>query len=384
MKLSISESSRPQNLDELVGLTHIKNIIKYSIEGSQKLNEPPPSFCIFGPPGCSKTTVAKIIGRCNGGNFIEMMGDSIRNASDVEQLASTCQDKDTIFIEEAHGLPKAGQLPLLTWLEEFKLYTDSGPVDCPKTTFVFSSTNAGKLCRPLRERCKTLQTSFFTIDEIKTILVKAGLKLDLNLSSDLEGLTLLAQSSRGTPRVAILHRLDLLRKVMAVENMPYNFSTVQFMLDKNNINEYGLESNDIKYCETLYDKLSENNKRPVSKKIICQCTGFEEDVVDIIESYLQQISAIRVGTQGRILTPLGCEILDRPPLIISNVEASKVTAIDMERLKIMIQDPDIRRQGMRRVASEFNLKYGPDNAIIKIALEKIGATAKRRAGIVLH
>jgi hypothetical protein len=48
----------------------------------------------------------------------------------------------------------------------------------------------------------------------------------------------------------------------------------------------------------------------------------------------------------------------------------------------MVIDESVRKKGMKGIAESFGLKYGPDNHLLKSALEEIGYTVKRRAGIV--
>lgn len=385
LNLPISEIARPTSLDELIGLDHIKNTIKYSIEGAKKLSNTPPPFIVQGPAGCSKTTIAKIIGKYNGGQFHETMGYNLKGPSDIETLASICKDGDTIFIEEAHSMCKKSQIPLLTWLEEYKLYSESGPLDVPRVGFVFSTTNADYLIKPLRERCKILQTSFFKLDQIKQILNNASKKIGMNLGEDDNALTLLAQCSRGTPRIAIYHRLDMLRNVMAVDNLPYNNSTVEWMLKNNNIHPWGLESLDISYCETLYNKMLNSDNRPVSMKNMAQSLGVDSGMIDLAEQYLLQIDAIRIESRGRTLTAFGAALIGKNPLNTNPLSILKrINKIDIVRLQELVKDENVRKGGMKKLSELLGLKYGPDNDIMRTALAKIGCSVRQHVGIVMN
>ncbi len=379
----ISSHVRPTEMSELVGLDNIKALINLDIEGSKALKQPIPSYIIGGPAGTGKSTIATIISGMTGGSVVKYIGSDLKNGESVYDIASVAKDNDVVYIEEAHTIGKSAQVILLEWIENFQLLGGGAAgMSAPKTCFVLPTTNVGKLSKPLRERCRIISTSYYTVPSLERILLKAGEKCGIDLGTDVEALSLLAKSSRGTPRKAVLHRLDLLRKVMAVYNLPYSLETVIKTLQINNINEWGLESGDIKYLEVIYEKMIGNRNRPVSKKIIQQCTGLDEDVIDnIIESYLQQINAVRITGQGRLITAFGCELIDEDPLDMNSLDRMAFNMIDLDELKVLVEDPEICSGGMKVVSEKIGLRYGPDNAMLKSALERIGYTCKRRVGI---
>lgn len=384
---------RPDKIDDLVGLEHVKSILKYDIAGSKILRQNMPSYLVAGPSGSGKSTIAGMISNLTGGQVYKSLGSELKKDDNVYSIAQVVKDNDIVYIEEAHSISKNAQMVLLEWIENFKLLGGgNGGMDAPKVCFILPTTNPGKIGKPLRERCRTLYTSYYKVSELELILANAGRHFGVDLTTCPEALSLLARCSRGTPRTAISNRLDNLRKVMAVDGLPYNLTTVQLMLNLNKINEWGLEMNDLKYAETAYLKIVSNKNRPVSKRIIQQATGLDEDVVDnVIEPYLQQIGVIQVQHGGRMITPFGCEVIDQEPIVAqppSNkiLEAIATTAglkdIDSDELKTFVQDPSHPKMTMEMVASKFGLRPGTDNSVIRVALEKIGYTARRRAGII--
>lgn len=382
MEISISEKTRPSTLEQIVGCDYIKQTIKYSVTGAAKLNETPPHFLLSGSAGTGKTTVARAIGECNGGEFHQIMGYDLKSSEDIQGLAASVKSKDCILIDEAQAMNAKAQVALLSWLEDYRISTENGRVDAPRVSFCFATTNPGKLSRPLRERCKNLQLSFYSLNQLKQILYNAGLKYNLNLRSDDDALTLLAQCSRGIPRIAILHRLDLLRKMMIVDNLPYNLTTVENMLKINKINEFGLEANDMKYLEVLYDKLTDNSNKPVSKKIISQCVGLDDDGIDVLESYLNMISAIRILSNGRTLTPFGCELINKPIITSFNAKKASAVRVDIEKMKKFLEDKGNHKKGMKGLADFLGLTYGKDNHLLREALKTLGYQPVQRAGII--
>ena len=380
-----SEVVRPTNTEDLVGLENVKNSIKYAVLGAKRLNETIPHFIIAGPPGCSKTTTARIIGSYSGGQFYQKMGFDLKTPSDIDDIRMDVNDNDVVFIEEAHTMHKKAQVALLTWLEQYKVFVGEGPgEDAPHVCFIFATTNPGKLSKPLRDRCEKLYTSYYKITDLEEILARAGSKLGLDLRSQPDALRRLAKSSRGTPRIAINSRLGSLRKVMIVDGLPYNLDTVNHMLQLGGINEWGLEKADIEYCHALAAKLATSN-RSVSKQILTHTTGFDEDFIDIIEMYLNQIGAITISSSGRSLTPFGYEIIgikrDEVAAVVQGTNTTPVVDIDMKKLADLIEDPQIRKSGMKYVAGQLGLCYGVDNAKLQAALNELGYRARRRIGI---
>lgn len=304
---------RPQSLDEIVGMETNKKILYYDINGSLELGQPIPSYIISGPSGTGKTTLAMIIADMAKSQVYRYMGTEIKSIDTLRDIGEQCEDLDIIYIEEAHSLNKSIQTAMLDWIENF-LFPNG---ECaPKVTFILPTTNPGKLLKPLRERCKQLHVSIYSVDEIKRILINAASKINIDLESDEAALDLLARCSRGIPRIAVSNRLDSLHKLITIDRVPYNMDTVKNMLETQGINEWGLESSDLIYLETLYDKIR-SGRRPVSKQNLCSSTGFDIDnIEEIIERYLLQINAIRIDPRGRMITNFGCEILNKTnPLV---------------------------------------------------------------------
>lgn len=392
---SLTMKVRPQSIDEIVGMEYNKQIIKYDVLGARALNEPVPSYIFAGPPGTGKTTLGDVIAihskRPNGesSEVFKMLGSNIKSPEDLIDIAVQCKDGDIIFLEEAHSIGGGSknsaycQALLLEWIENFRILGSAGTMnfgpngDAPKVCFLFPTTNPGKLSFALRTRCKILHTSYYNLSDMEEIIRRSANKFGMNVDSDPAALRLLAQSSRGTPRVAIMHRLDSLRKVMTVDQLPYCLTTVRKCLQINNINDWGLEANDIKYCHILYNKIIENSGRPIAKKTMEHSLGFSSDLIDIIEAYLHQIDAITIDTRGRKLNQFGCNIIGKN-FITGEVKNN----IDEGRLKEILKDSDVRRTGMKGIMGDFGLTYGKDNSRMKAALYACGFIVKRRIGIV--
>lgn len=382
--------TRPQNLDELVGLKDIKDRLMYESIGAKLRNSKPPSYILTGPPGLGKTTIAHILSKNIGsgkGTVHRHLGADISSPDELYGLLQTAKDDDVFFIEEAHCINRKVDSVLLPLIEEGKILggQDWGLLIPPKVSFIFSTTSSGRLSHALRTRCKSIHLGFYNVEDLKEIIRRAAIKYNVEVNDD-EGLTLLAQSSRGTPRIAVEHRLESVLNVMAVDNVPFSKDVVQKSLKLNNINDFGLERNDMDYCDTLY-RIQSQTQRPVSVKTLTQALGLADDVVVTIESYLQQIGVIQVMSKGRILTEAGCGIIGKPPITTTiNEIFDKVENTQNPQSETKLDDLISRIESgefktLKDISQAYSLPYPTSNSVILEKLSQIGYTSKQRKGI---
>jgi Holliday junction DNA helicase RuvB len=391
---NITNLTRPTELKELIGMETIKQRVDLAINGARLRGMSLPSFIVEGPPGTGKSTIAGIISSMTGGEVHKCLGSDITDPQDIYDLAAQSKDNDVWFIEEAHTIgggskkSKYVQAVILEMVENGKLLGGSAMtiLEAPKVCIVLPTTSAGKLSEPLRTRCSILHTHYYTIDQIKQILLRAATKLGIDIAHDDDALTLLAKSSRGSPRIAVMQRLDGLANVMAVNKVRFNEKSVREFFKIYEINEWGLEGADLAYCKALYHNML-NTGRPASKKTMEQLLGMSEDTLtEVVENYLIQIGAVNIETKGRVITDFGCEIIGMEPIRFNSIEKMMVEQsigqIDMDKLEQLLRDPNMRKGGMKVIAGPLGLTYGPDNPRLQAALMSLGYEARRRAGIV--
>lgn len=394
---------RPSTFDEIIGLDRQKILLQYEILGAIKRNKRLPHFLISSPPGLGKTTIAHILAKSTNGQIHRKLGTDIRKPMDVYDLAVNCKDGDIVFIEEAHGIGRLASTVLLPWMEEgviiggrsiANLVTDKAP----NVSFIFPTTNAGKLSEALRNRCLNVQIDYYSEDEIQKIIVRAGKIYGKDLSICPEALALLAQSSRGTPRTAVEGRVEPILNIMVVDDLEFNLETVIKYFAVHNINMHGLDESDIRYCEVLYNLTKENGGRPSSFKSLCQATGYSEDVVsNIIESYLIKSGIIRVESRGRLLTKKGYKNIQKEEIMqtdndgstnqhvstaVKTVASATMPTIDKQELRAKYDAGEVKT--MQHIATMYGLIYtkAEHRNYIREVLNQIGLTTKQRAGIV--
>ena len=155
---NLENSLRPQNLDEYIGQSKVKENMKIYIEAAKKRGEPLDHCLFYGPPGLGKTTLSNIISNEMNSNIKITSGPAITKPGDLAAILTNLSEFDVLFIDEIHRLNKNVEEILYPALEDFTLdiILGKGPsarsirIDLPKFTLIGATTKAGSLTTPLR------------------------------------------------------------------------------------------------------------------------------------------------------------------------------------------------------------------------------------------
>ena len=202
-------SLRPKTLREYIGQEKAKGNLAVFIEAAKRRNESLDHVLLHGPPGLGKTTLAGIIAAEMGVNIRITSGPAIEKAGDLAALLTNLSENDILFVDEIHRLNRAVEEILYPAMEDYAIdiIIGKGPsansirLDLPHFTLIGSTTRAGQLSAPLRDRFGvTLRLELYTPEELAKIVTRsAGI---LNVSIAPEGAMEIARRSRGTPRIA--------------------------------------------------------------------------------------------------------------------------------------------------------------------------------------
>ena len=310
-------SLRPLCLDDYIGQEKAKENLRIYIEAAKLREDSFDHVLLYGPPGLGKTTLSNIIANELGVNIRITSGPAISKPGDLVALLTNLTEKDVLFIDEIHRLPRQVEEILYPAMEDFvvDIIIGKGPsaqsihLPLPRFTLIGATTRAGQLSTPLRDRFGVLlRLELYSTEELATIVKRsAGI---LGIAIDEDGALELASRSRGTPRIAnrLLKRVRDFAQVRG--NGMIDQPTASKALNMLEIDELGLDNIDRKMLETI---ISFYGGGPVGLETLAATVGEEAITLeDVYEPYLMQIGFLSRTPRGRCATRLAYEHLNLP------------------------------------------------------------------------
>jgi putative ATPase len=160
MNIPLAERLRPRTLVELVGQDHLIDYLEQTIRTGQ-----PHSLLLFGPPGCGKTTLARLYAGSFQLPFLTMSA-VLQSVQDLKKRLKDAQEnpllfrQTILFIDEIHRLNAPQQDLFLPFMEDGSLILIGATTENPS----FTINNA------LLSRMRTLALKPLTVGDLEKIL----------------------------------------------------------------------------------------------------------------------------------------------------------------------------------------------------------------------
>ena len=306
----VEAALRPLSFADFYGQPKTVERLKVMVGAAKRRGEALNHILLSGPPGLGKTTLAFILGQELGRTVRVTSGPVIEKAGDLAGLLTNMEERDILFIDEIHRIPKTVEEYLYSAMEDFRLdiMIDQGPnarsvrLTIPRFTLIGATTRSGLLTAPLRSRF-TLNTrlDYYDRPTLEGIVRRSCALLKVEL--DAGGAQEIASRARGTPRIAN-NLINFVRdyaseKAKGRITQPVAAAALELL----EIDAAGLDEMDKRVLRLMAENYQGG---PVGLGTIAIAVGEEaETLEEVHEPFLIQEGYLARTAQGRVLTAKG-------------------------------------------------------------------------------
>jgi holliday junction DNA helicase RuvB len=304
----VERQLRPQRLHEYVGQRAAVESLRVSVEAARQRSEPLDHVLLSGPPGLGKTTLATIMANEMGASIVTTAGPSLERGADLMGILTNLAERDVLFIDEIHRLPRVVEELLYPAMEDFSInfVMDKGlnartmRIPLRPFTLVGATTRPGMLSSPLRERFGIFHhLDFYSEEELAAIIRRSASILGATAADG--GAEAIAQRARGTPRIAnrLLRRVRDYAQVKA--DGVVTADVARRALDQEGVDGAGLDRLDRRFLTAIIEQYKGG---PVGLEAIAATINDEaETLAEVVEPFLLKIGYVVRSPNGRKATP---------------------------------------------------------------------------------
>jgi len=253
-----------------------------------------------------------------GGRLHPTSGPVIEKAGDLAAILTSLERGDVLFIDEIHRLGKSIEEILYPAMEDYRIdiVIGEGPsarsisLALQRFTLVAATTRSGMLSSPLRSRFgNTYTLEFYSEDELAEIVRRSAVRLGVAIEPVAS--RLLAERSRGTPRVAnrLLRRLRDYAEVKASGHITRDVAAAG--LDMLGVDSAGFDSMDRRFLVALVETFGGG---PVGIDTLAAALGEDGDTLEEVhEPYLIRCGFLQKTPRGRVATARAWSHLGKQP-----------------------------------------------------------------------
>ena len=288
----------PSSIRHLIGQRGVLDQVAVALDAAQMDGKKFEHALLVGGPGLGKSVLANVIAQEMATNLHEVLGQAIKSPADLHALLLSAKDRDVVHVDECHEMGKPFQTALYLALDKRKIVLTGGKGGSPQSlpladfTVLLSTTDEYHLLEPLRHRMRLmLRFDYYSAVDLVTVVHQRSKALGWEVHEEL--LPLIAQRSRGTPRLALRLLQACHRVCRANGDDIITLAHLNRACDLEQIDGLGLGPTEQKYVRIIESGVSRLN-------VIASLLGLPvRTVSEVTEPFLLRAGLLIKDDQGR-------------------------------------------------------------------------------------